>query len=197
MSNNQVKSKTKTENMVMCAILTALVIVLQLMGSFIRLGPFSISLVLVPIVIGAAVCGRWAGGWLGLVFGIIVLFMDSAAFMAINPLGTIITVIVKGAAAGLLAGIIYSLLAKKNKMLAVIAAAAICPIVNTGIFLIGCKLFFMDAIIGWGQAAGFASAGQYIIYGLVGGNFIIELLINMILSPVIVRLINYRSSRAN
>lgn len=192
MSNNQVKSKTKTENMVMCAILTALVIVLQLMGSFIRLGPFSISLVLVPIVIGAAVCGRWAGGWLGLVFGIIVLFMDSAAFMAINPLGTIITVIVKGAAAGLLAGIAYSLLAKKNKMLAVIAAAAICPIVNTGIFLIGCKLFFMNAIIGWGQAAGFASAGQYIIYGLVGGNFIIELLINMILSPVIVRLINYR-----
>ncbi len=192
MSNNQVKSKTKTENMVMCAILTALVIVLQLMGSFIRLGPFSISLVLVPIVIGAAVCGRWAGGWLGLVFGIIVLFMDSAVFMAINPLGTIITVIVKGAAAGLLAGITYSLLAKKNKMLAVIAAAAICPIVNTGIFLIGCKLFFMNAIIGWGQAAGFASAGQYIIYGLVGGNFIIELLINMILSPVIVRLINYR-----
>lgn len=192
MSNNQVKGKTKTANMVMCAILIALVVVLQSMGSFIRLGPFSVSLVLVPIVIGAAVCGKWAGALLGFVFSLIVLFFDSAAFLAINPLGTVATVIIKGTLAGLCAGIVYNIFEKKNRTLAVIIAAAICPIVNTGIFLIGCRLFFMDAIIGWGQAAGFASAGQYIIYGLVGGNFIFELLINIILSPVIVRLINYR-----
>ena len=192
MSNNQVKSKTNTANMVMCAILIALVVVLQSMGSFIRLGPFSVSLVLVPIVIGAAVCGKWAGALLGFVFSLIVLFLDSAAFLAINPLGTVATVIIKGTLAGLCAGIVYNIFEKKNRTLAVIIAAAICPIVNTGIFLIGCRLFFMDAIIGWGQAAGFASAGQYIIYGLVGGNFIFELLINIILSPVIIRLINYR-----
>lgn len=192
MSNNQVKNKTKTANMVMCAILIALVVVLQSMGSFIRLGPFSVSLVLVPIVIGAAVCGKWAGALLGFVFSLIVLFFDSAAFLAINPLGTVATVIIKGTLAGLCAGIVYNIFEKKNRTLAVIIAAAICPIVNTGIFLIGCRLFFMDAIIGWGQAAGFASAGQYIIYGLVGGNFIFELLINIILSPVIIRLINYR-----
>lgn len=192
MSNNQVKGKAKTANMVMCAILIALVVVLQSMGSFIRFGPFSISLVLVPIVIGAAICGKWVGALLGFVFSLIVLFFDSAAFLAINPLGTIATVIIKGTLAGLCAGIVYNIFEKKNRTLAVIIAAAICPIVNTGIFLIGCRLFFMDAIIGWGQAAGFASAGQYIIYGLVGGNFIFELLINIILSPVIVRLINYR-----
>ncbi len=192
MSNNQVKRKAKTANMVMCAILIALVVVLQSMGSFIRFGPFSISLVLVPIVIGAAICGKWVGALLGFVFSLIVLFFDSAAFLAINPLGTVATVIIKGTLAGLCAGIVYNIFEKKNRTLAVIIAAAICPIVNTGIFLIGCRLFFMDAIIGWGQAAGFASAGQYIIYGLVGGNFIFELLINIILSPVIVRLINYR-----
>lgn len=192
MSNNQVKRKTKTANMVMCAILIALVVVLQSMGSFIRFGPFSISLVLVPIVIGAAICGKWVGALLGFVFSLIVLFFDSAAFLAINPLGTIATVIIKGTVAGFCAGIVYNIFEKKNRTLAVIIAAAICPIVNTGIFLIGCRLFFMDAIIGWGQAAGFASAGQYIIYGLVGGNFIFELLINIILSPVIVRLINYK-----
>lgn len=192
MSNNQSKSKAKTTNMVMCAILIALVVVLQSMGSFIRLGPFSVSLVLVPIVIGAAVCGKWAGALLGFVFSLIVLFFDSAAFLAINPLGTVATVIIKGTLAGFFAGIVYNIFEKKNRTLAVIIAAAICPIVNTGIFLIGCRLFFMDAIISWGQAAGFASAGQYIIYGLVGGNFIFELLINIILSPVIIRLINYR-----
>ncbi|MBO5326582.1 MAG: ECF transporter S component, partial [Clostridia bacterium] len=51
------------------AMLTALVVVLQLVGSFIRFGPFSISLVLIPIVIGAATCGPYIGAWLGLVFG--------------------------------------------------------------------------------------------------------------------------------
>ena len=51
-----------TQRMTGMAILTAIVIVLQLLGSFIRFGPFSISLVLVPIVIGAALYGAWAGG---------------------------------------------------------------------------------------------------------------------------------------
>ena len=47
------------------AIFTAIVIVLQLLGSFVRFGPFSISLVLIPIVVGAALYGPGAGAWLG------------------------------------------------------------------------------------------------------------------------------------
>ena len=58
-----------TRTMVLVAVMTSLVVVLQLLGSFIRFGPFSISLVLVPIVIGAAVCGSAAGAWLGFAFG--------------------------------------------------------------------------------------------------------------------------------
>ena len=47
----------------------------------------------------------------------------------------------------------------------------------------------MDTITGWGQAMGFESVGKYMIYGLVGGNFLFEVLTNIILSPVILRLI--------
>lgn len=190
--NQNSTKKAETAKMVTCAILIALVVVLQFMGSFIKLGPFSISLVLVPIVIGAAVCGRGAGALLGGVFGVVVLFTDSGAFLAVNPLGTVITVMVKGIFAGYLAGCTYTLFASKNRTLAVAASAIVCPIVNTGLFLLGCKLFFMDAIIGWGTQAGFASVGSYIIYVLVGGNFIFELLTNLILSPAIVRILNYR-----
>ena len=50
--------------MVLAAILTAIVIVLQFLGAFIKLGPFSVSAVLVPIVIGAATCGVGIGAWL-------------------------------------------------------------------------------------------------------------------------------------
>ena len=78
-------NKMSTKNLVLGAILTALVILLQFMGSFIKLGPFSISLVLIPIVIGAATCGTGVGAWLGFVFGIVVLISgDAAAFLAVN-----------------------------------------------------------------------------------------------------------------
>ena len=109
------RQKTSTETMVLGAILTALVVVLQMMGSFIRFGMFSISLVLVPIVIGASIGGAKLGAWLGGVFGIVVLLSgDAAAFLAINVPGTIITVMVKGAMSGLAAGLVYNLLKKKK-----------------------------------------------------------------------------------
>lgn len=184
--------KFDTRKLVTCAILTSLVIVLQAMGAFIRFGTFSISLVLVPIVIGAAVCGIWAGAWLGSVFGLVVLFTDSALFMAVSVPGTIITVLLKGILAGLASAAIYRLAAKVNTTFGTVAAAFVCPVVNTGVFLIGCNIFFMQTISQWGAAAGFESAGKYLIFGMVGVNFLLELAVNMILSPIIVRLISIR-----
>ncbi len=179
-----------TQKIVGLGLFTAIVIVLQLMGSFIRFGTFSVSLVLVPVVIGAALYGAGAGAWLGFVFGVVVLLSgDAAAFLGVNALGTILTVLVKGTLAGLLSGLVYKALESKNRMLAVVLAAVTCPVVNTGVFLIGCKLFFMETITGWGEALGYADVGNYIIYVLVGGNFLFELLFNVVLSPVIVRLI--------
>lgn len=164
---------------------------LQLLGSFIRFGPFSISLVLIPIVVGAAMYGTAAGAWLGFIFGLVVLLSgDAAAFLGVNALGTIITVIAKGTLAGLCAGLVFRALAKKNTYVAVIASAIVCPVVNTGVFLLGCLLFFMETINGWAAAAGFASAGAYMIVALVGLNFVFELLVNVVLSPVIVRIIS-------
>lgn len=179
-----------TRTMTGVAIFTAIVVVLQLLGSFIRFGMFSISLVLIPIVVGAALYGWVSGAWLGFVFGVAVLLSgDAGAFLSVNPLGTVLTVLVKGAAAGACAGLVYNALEKRNTDVAVIGAAVICPIVNTGIFLIGCLLFFMETISGWASAFGFPSAGNYMIFGLAGGNFLFELLFNIVLSPVIVRLI--------
>ena len=188
MNTNKTKMSTKT--LVLGAVLSALVIVLQLMGSFIRLGPFSVSLVLVPIVIGAAMCDTRIGAWLGFLFGVVVLLSgDAAAFLAINIPGTIITVLVKGTACGLVAGLIYKLLERFNRYVAVVAAAIACPIVNTGIFLLGCSVFFMETIKTWANGGDVLT---YMILGLVGGNFLVELAINIVLSPVIVRILNIK-----
>lgn len=185
-ANNQ---RMSTGTLVLGAILTALVIILQCMGQFIRFGPFSISLVLVPIVIGAATCGPMVGAWLGLVFGVVVLFTDAAAFLAISIPGTIVTVLAKGIVCGLTAGLVCRLVERKNRYLAVITAAIVCPVVNTGIFLIGCVLFFFETVQGWGAGLGFENTFSYMILGLVGGNFLFEMATNIILSPAVVRIL--------
>lgn len=185
--------KKQTENLVLGAILTAIVIVLQLLGGFIKFGPFSISLVLIPIVIGAAKCGVKIGTWLGFVFGAVVLLNgDATAFFAVNVFGTVLTVLLKGAACGFAAGLTYKLLAKYNKYAAILAAAIVCPLVNTGVFLLGCLLFFLDTIKAWGAGLGFTNTVSYMFLVLVGGNFLFELATNMILSPVILRILNFK-----
>ena len=187
--------KHRTRDLTLLAIMTAVVVLVQYLGSFIHFGQFSISLVLVPIVVGAALIGPWAGLWLGLVFSVIVLFMDSAAFMAVSPVGTIITVLVKGMAAGYLSGLVFRALEGKNRYTATLVSAVVCPLANTGIFLLGCVLFFLPTIREWGLANGFDNVFKYMMIGFVGLNFVFELLVNVILSPVIVRLIDYARKR--
>ena len=173
-------------------ILTAITIVLQMLGSFIKFGPFSISLTLVPIVVGAALYGPVAGAWLGFVFSMVVLFTDAQAFLVISVPGTILTVLLKGTLAGFLAGLVYVAFRKVrfggdkvSVSLGVILAAIVCPVVNTGIFLLGCLIFFLPTIREWGLQAGFENVGTYMIVGFVGVNFLLELLINVLLSPAI------------
>ena len=179
----------KTKRITGVAILTAIVIVLQLLGSFIKFGQFSISLVLIPIVVGAAIYGPSAGAWLGFVFSMVVLLSgDAAPFLAVSVFGTIFTVLAKGTLAGFVSGVVYKAL-KRKPVLAALVSALSCPVCNTGIFLIGCYLFFWPTISAWASALGFASTGAYVLFGLVGGNFLFEVLTNLVLSPAIVRVI--------
>lgn len=188
--------RMSTETLVLAAVMTALVIILQFMGAIVRLGPFQCSLVLMPIVVGAALCGKKISAWLGFVFGMVVLLNgDATSFLTVNAIGTVITVLVKGTLCGLVAGIVYDLLKEKNTYLAVLGAAVVCPIVNTGVFLVGCFLFFFQTIEAWGLAAGFGSAVEYMFLGLAGGNFLFELITNIVLCPAILRILNLRKKK--
>lgn len=193
--------KTKrfdTQQITLAAILTAIVVVLQLIANFVQPVPgVSITFVLVPVIIGAALLGVWAGAWLGFIFGAVVLIGGASVFLAISWPGTVITVLVKGCCAGLAAGLIYRLLERFNQYLAVFAAAIVCPVVNTGLFLVGCRVFFWNTIKEWGNAAGFKNPFAYMILGLAGINFLIELGINMLLAPTILRIINLRKQKKN
>lgn len=188
------KTNTKTSKVVGLGLFTAIVVVLQFLGSFIKFGPFSITLVLAPIVIGAALYGIGAGAYLGLVFGATVLISgDAAAFLTINPIGTVIIVLLKGMLAGLAAGLIYSLISKASSLAGVIVAGIVCPIVNTGIFLAGCYIFFQEWLVAVFGTTGFVT----VVAGLVGVNFLVELGINMVLSTAIVKIIDLGKKQLN
>ena len=188
------KKNTKTSKVVGLGLFTAIVVVLQFLGSFIKFGPFSITLVLAPIVIGAALYGIGAGAYLGLVFGATVLISgDAAAFLTINPIGTVIIVLLKGMLAGLAAGLVYSLISKASSLAGVIVAGVVCPIVNTGIFLAGCYIFFQEWLVAVFGTTGFVT----VVAGLVGVNFLVELGINMVLSTAIVKIIDLGKKQLN
>ena len=185
--------KKSTEKLVLLALFTALVALLSYLGGFIKIGGLaSVSLTLIPVVLGAALCGPFAGAWLGAVSGAVFFMTADAAFwFGLSIPGTIITVLIKGTAAGLVAGLAYKLLENKNRYLAVIVAAIVAPVVNTGLFLVGCCVFFMDTVNAWAIGEGM-SAGAYLIVFFVGLNFVFELLFNVVFSPAIVKLISLR-----
>ncbi len=187
--------RNNTRQMVGIGLLTAIVVVLQSLAVIIPVGIFNLNLVLVPIVVGAALYGVKAGAWLGFISAIMILFTNAGAFLAVSVIGTIVTVLGKGILSGLLAGLVYQALKKINLTVSVICAAITCPIVNTGVFLLGCWLFFLPTITEWGRAWAEStgketfSVVEYALVGLVGTNFLIELAISIVLSSTIVRIV--------
>ena len=186
-----IKRSAHTKRLVLMALLSAIVAVLAYYGGFIKIGGLaSISLTLIPVVIGATLCGPFAGAWLGAVAGAIFFATPDAAFwLGLSISGTIITVMVKGVLSGLCAGLVYKSLQRFNRYLAVIASAIVCPVVNTGIFLLGSLMFFRDTVSG-GAAAEGLPVGMYLIIFFVGLNFVFELIINIVVSPAMVRILD-------
>ncbi len=173
------------------AFLAALVAVLQVLAYTIKLGPFNMSFVLVPVVIGGVLLGPATGGFLGGVFGAVVAIacvtgMDAGGFIlfSANPFLCILLCLVKGIAAGYISALVYRLLSRKIKfnMLATMFSTVLAPVVNTGLFCIGMALFFYDTLVAW---AGGSGVIYYMFTGLIGINFVIELLLNIILCPII------------
>lgn len=176
------------------ALLAAIVVVLQMVSALTAgMLPFSITLALVPIVVGAAMYGAGTGALLGGVFGLVVLIncitgVDKGGHILweVNPFLTLLTCIGKGVLAGLCAGLLYRLISRKNVYAGVVAAAIVCPVVNTGLFCTAMLLFFKETLIAW---AGDTAVAYYMIMSLVGVNFLIEMLTNVVLSPIAARII--------
>ena len=199
---NRAKNTGSISRMTGLSLFTAIIVVLTLFCTFVKFGPVSITLALAPIIIGAAIYGAGAGAFLGLVFSAVVLLTGifgwdggfMLSLMAISPLGLFVTVLVKGTAAGYIAGLTYRLIAKKSESRAVLVSGIVCPVVNTGIFVLCMFAFFLETLEGMAAANG-QNMLVFIVLGLAGVNFVIELLVNIALSSGISYIIRSQTNR--
>ena len=186
----------KISRMVQLAILLAVVVVLQCFLGSIKIGATSFSVVLVPIVVGAIILGPGAGAFLGFAFGLVVLILGITgqdAFTNLlfqeHPVFTAVICLGKGAAAGWGAGMVYKLLSKASSLWASVAAAAAAPILNTGLFILGGLTLVRGTLEANLAAFGADSVVVFLVLGCAGINFLVEFLVNMILSPGIYRIV--------
>ena len=177
-------------------VLTALEIVLLLWGSAVPVGAggATLNFSLVPIVLGAILLGPWAGMLLGLAAGIAILVMvvlcaQGAVFLFLfheQPVVIALICLLKTAAAGLVSGLLYRMIAKKSPKAAVFAAAVAAPVVNTAMFILG--LLCMSGAVSAAAARyslGYQGAFAVIVLVFVGYNFFIEFAINLVLAPAL------------
>ena len=181
---NSSTQKSKTLLLVQYAILTALVIVLQLLSNVLSFGAVQFSLSLIPLVIGAFLVGPFCSAYLGFVLGIVNLissFQNPVLTYLFNssPVLYVLTCVGKTVLAGLAAGWIYRALREK----AVLLASAAAPIVNTGTFFVMMAAFFQKAIA---ESCGLDPSANVIVFvitAFITFNFFIELGLNVILAP--------------
>ncbi len=195
--NPKAKTRTDVKRLAMIAMLAAVVIVLQAVGSVIKIGPFPINLALTPIIIGAALYGWKAGAILGAILGAYIfcagLWIDGSMIPMVqyNFPASLILCIGKTTAAGALAGVLYRLIRQKNAFLATLIASIVTPITNTAIYAIGMMSIFSGFLGAAAQAKGHTNPIAFLFLVVIGVNFIIEFLLNTALATVITRIIAY------
>lgn len=186
-------------------VLAALVIALQMLSGFMKIGATTFCLVLVPIVLGGLILGVTAGAILGAIFGVVVIvdaFIGLDPFtlflLGEQPVFTVALCLLKGIAAGVIPALVYKLIARKNAYVGSFVAAVLAPICNSGVFAIG-AFFIMQPILDYLTAAGMDVTGlspAYIVFVvLITVNFFVELAINIVLAPAIYTVNNVVSKR--
>jgi uncharacterized membrane protein len=186
---------TATRRAVGVAIFAAIIVVLQVVATalnYVTPGTIPFALALPPIIIGAAVYGPKAGMILGFCFGLVVLgsgifgFAPTSAMMwTVSPLIMTVGTLGRGIAAGFTAGIVYKTVSKKDSYFGMLGAAILTPVVNTGIFSIMMYLF-LEVLVEEGAGRTLLQHASAIMIGL---NFALELLVNVVLAPAAIRII--------
>ena len=186
-----------TKNVALLGILVALVIVMQLFASAIPMFGVTINFSLIPIAFAGILLGALGGAIVGFASGVVVFI--SAAVLGAEPFTAtlfqahpvILTLICIGktTVAGLVSGLVFKFLTKKNNFIAVCVSAVILPIVNTGIYLLGIVLMKDTTATFLGMGVSTAGAVFVAVFTIIWLNFVLEMAVNLVFIPMIQRVV--------
>ncbi|MGN0335370.1 MAG: ECF transporter S component [Lachnospiraceae bacterium] len=141
------KPTSNTRFMAELALLSAIIVIMSLTPlGYIKTPALSITLLTVPVAVGAIILGPKGGAILGGVFGAtsfaqaIIGGTLTSLLLQVNPLGTLFLCMVPRILEGLLCGLLFRFLRKTGmKKLSYYIASFSCPVLNT--------VFFMGTIV--------------------------------------------------
>ncbi len=135
--------KNHTYKLVLSAIITALILIMAFTPlGYPKIGPFSITLLMIPVAIGAILLGPAYGAFFGLLFGLTSFMQCVFAFdpvgalcLSVNPFLTALFCIPTRVLAGYCTGLVFKLMHKKFRIASYVVASACSAFFNTLFFV--------------------------------------------------------------
>ncbi|MCQ2432693.1 MAG: ECF transporter S component [Clostridia bacterium] len=195
------QSSEMTRKMVQMAILIAIMLVFAFTPlGYLPIGPLSITLMCVPVAIGAIVTGPTGGAVLGLVFGLtsFVQCFGKDPFGTFlfgqNPFGTFVMCIVARVLCGWLSGLIFKGMQKidKTKIVSYYVASLSTALLNTLFFMGFLVIFFWHNQNFIGQMNEWGMNTEKLmpfLVAFVGLNGVVEAAVNFILGGTIAKIL--------
>ncbi|NLJ96554.1 MAG: ECF transporter S component [Clostridiales bacterium] len=193
------KTRVTTLKMVQLALLTAIIVLMAFTPiGYINTMGLSITLVGVPVIIGAITLGPGAGAILGTVFGLTSfarafgLEPFGTMLFSVNPVGTFITAMVPRIIMGWLTGLIFQALKKvdKTKFFSYVITSISGALLNTILFMSTLMIIFYNSEQFHQELGGFGIGAANVIalvFVMVGFNALAEAIVCGILGTAIAK----------
>lgn len=170
----QFKSQRNTKFMVELALMVAIIVVMSLTPlGYIRTPGLSITLLTIPVAVGAVLLGPLGGAICGAAFGLTSFYQCfgltafGTVLLSINPIGTFITTVVMRILVGWLTGLIFKAVHSSARLsrLSYYIACLCCPLLNTLLFMSSLVIFFYNTeyIQGFASALGAANPLTFVL----------------------------------
>ncbi|MDE7221202.1 MAG: ECF transporter S component [Oscillospiraceae bacterium] len=180
-------TSSKVRETALTAVLAAIVLLMAFTPlGYLRIGPVSITFLVIPVVIGGMTLGPVRGGFLGAVFGATSLaqcFMGDpfgAALVALSPMATAVACFVPRILIGVVAGLLFPALHKLTKINAVsfIATSIAGTLTNT--------VLFVGMVVGFFQGSYFGGSPFWTIFvSFFTFNVALELVVGVAVSAAL------------
>ena len=192
------KKNFDTKFMVELALMIAIIIIMSLTPlGYIRTPGLSITLLTVPVAVGAVLLGPTGGAICGLACGLTSFYMAltgesafSSMLLSISPIGTVVTCILPRVLEGWLSGLLFKAMYKGgvSRKFSYFAASLACPLLNTLLFMSSLCIFFYNTeyIQGMVSTMGVSNPFLFVI-AFVGMQGLIEAVLCFVVASVVSR----------